>query len=191
MWLHHGRSRRARIDLGQWSRSQTSTLRHGQATHDRKMSSRRVGGRLTGSAMSRGRAPSEKRFTAIWARARVAISLAWDLPESRRAPGEMGSRLGRTVAALGEFAFARRGLHRGSRLIPRGRDLQLACISQCAVPARDCLRKAVKIRLTTTAIAEKLLAIRGSKARSGGATSIASGRWPLAPRSPTQAEYDC
>jgi hypothetical protein len=35
MRLHHRRSRRVRIDLGQWPRSQTSTLRHGQATHDR------------------------------------------------------------------------------------------------------------------------------------------------------------
>jgi hypothetical protein len=45
--------------------------------------------------------------------------------------------------------------------------------------------------LTTTATPEKLPATRGSEARAGGAASIASGRWPLAPRSPTQAEYDC
>jgi hypothetical protein len=66
-------------------------------------------GVLTGSAMSRGRALHVgKALYAICARARVAISLAWDLPESRRAPANMGSRLGRTVVALGEFAFARR-----------------------------------------------------------------------------------
>ena len=71
--------------------------------NDRKMSSRRVGGRLTGSAMSRGRAPSEKRLPRYGRGAR-RDSHAWDLQEFRRAPGKMGSRLGRTVVALGDFA---------------------------------------------------------------------------------------
>jgi hypothetical protein len=106
MRLHHRRSRRANIDLGQRPRSRTSTLRHGQTTHDRKMSSRRVGGRLTGSAMSRGRALHGGE--ALYRDMRAGARRDFTCLESRRAPGKMGSRLGRTVVVLGEFAFARR-----------------------------------------------------------------------------------
>ena len=78
-------------------------------------------------------------------------------------------------------------------LAPRARSHEVAIpVFHSALCRRaDCPRKAVEIRLTTTATPEKLPAIREVKPRAGGAASIASGRWPLAPRSPTPAEYDC
>ena len=161
MRLHHGRSRRARIDLGQWPRSQTSTLRHGQATDDRKMSSRRVGGRFNRlrnvartaahrkSALRDMRAGARRDFTCLGP-SRISPR-AWKHGRPSRT----------NCGSFGRIRFCATSWLRGSRLIPRGRDLQLACISQCALPARDCPRKAGEIRLTTTAIPEKLPAIRG------------------------------
>jgi hypothetical protein len=72
--------------------------------------------------MSRGRALHGGE--ALYRDMRAGARRDFTCLESRRAPGKMGSRLGRTVVVLGEFAFARRA-RTAVVLLRRGRDFQL------------------------------------------------------------------